>query len=65
MSALDAKIDDLYQLPLGEFTGARNALAKSLSGDEAKRVHSAGETDRRAVGGESGLLARAQHATTG
>ena len=25
-------------LPLNEFTGARNALAKSLSGDEAKRV---------------------------
>ena len=38
MSALDAKIDDLYRLPLGEFTGARNALAKSLSGAEAKRV---------------------------
>jgi len=38
VSALDAKIDDLYRLPLGEFTGARNALAKSLSGAEAKRV---------------------------
>ena len=38
MSALDAKIDDLYRLPLSEFTGARNALAKSLSGAEAKRV---------------------------
>lgn len=38
MSALDAKIDDLYRLPLGEFTLARNALAKSLTGDEAKRV---------------------------
>jgi hypothetical protein len=38
VSALDDKIDDLYQLPLGEFTAARNALAKSLSGDEAKRV---------------------------
>ena len=38
MSALDAKIDDLYKLPLGEFTGARNALAKSLSKDEAKLV---------------------------
>lgn len=38
MSALDAKIDDLYRLPLGEFTGARNALAKSLEGAEAKRV---------------------------
>ena len=38
MSALDAKIDDLYQLGLSEFTSARNALAKSLSGAEAKRV---------------------------
>ena len=38
MSALDAKIDDLYKLPLGEFTGARNTLAKSLSKDEAKLV---------------------------
>lgn len=38
MSALDAKIDDLYRLPLSEFTGARNALAKSLTGAEAKRV---------------------------
>jgi hypothetical protein len=38
VSALDTKIDDLYHLPLGEFTAARNALAKSLAGDEAKRV---------------------------
>jgi hypothetical protein len=38
VSALDAKIDELYTLPLNAFTGARNALAKSLSGDEAKRV---------------------------
>jgi hypothetical protein len=37
-SALDTKIDDLYQQPLNEFTGARNALAKTLSGDDAKRV---------------------------
>ena len=38
MSALDAKIDELYRLPLNEFTGARNALAKSLTADEAKRI---------------------------
>jgi hypothetical protein len=38
VSALDAKIDDLYRLALGEFTVARNALAKSLAGDDAKRV---------------------------
>ena len=38
MSALDAKIDDLYKLPLGEFTGARNALAKTLTREEAKLV---------------------------
>jgi hypothetical protein len=37
-SALDTKIDDLYQQPLNEFTAARNALAKSLSGDDRKRV---------------------------
>ena len=38
MSALDAKIDDLYRLPLAEFTAARNALAKSLSKDDAKLI---------------------------
>ena len=38
MAALDTKIDDLYRAPLNDFTGARNALAKSLSGEEAKRV---------------------------
>ena len=36
--SLESKIDELYRLPLGEFTSARNALAKSLSGDDAKRV---------------------------
>jgi hypothetical protein len=38
VSALDAKIDELYQQPLGEFTAARNALAKTLSGADAARV---------------------------
>lgn len=38
MSSLDAKIDELYRAPLGEFVAARTALAKTLSGDEAKRV---------------------------
>ena len=38
MSAPDGKIDDLYRLPLSAFTGARNALAKTLKGDEAARV---------------------------
>jgi hypothetical protein len=38
VSALDAKIDDLYKQPLGDFISSRNALAKSLSGEEAKRV---------------------------
>jgi hypothetical protein len=38
VSALDAKIDDLYRLPLTEFTGARNALAKTLTGADAARV---------------------------
>ena len=36
--ALDRQIDDLYQLPLGEFTGARNALAKTLGGADASHV---------------------------
>jgi len=36
--ALDTRIDDLYRLPLAEFTAARNALAKTLSGDDARRV---------------------------
>jgi hypothetical protein len=35
---IDARVDELYQLPLGEFTAARNALAKSLSGAEAKPI---------------------------
>ena len=36
--SLDEKIDDLYQQPLDAFVTARNALAKTLTGDEAKRV---------------------------
>jgi hypothetical protein len=35
---IDTTIDDLYRLPLAEFTAARNALAKTLTGDEGKRV---------------------------
>src|SRR5688572_2072926 len=35
---MSASIDALYQLPLSEFTAARNALAKELSGAEAKEV---------------------------
>lgn len=39
---LEARIDELYQLPLNAFTAARNALAKSLTADgwrdEAARV---------------------------
>jgi hypothetical protein len=38
VSALDVRIDDLYKLPPAEFTGARNALAKTLTKDEAKLV---------------------------
>ena len=38
MSALETQIDGLYALPLAEFTGARNALAKSVSGEERTRV---------------------------
>ena len=35
---LGAQIDELYRLPLGEFTGARNTLAKTLSGSDKKHV---------------------------
>jgi hypothetical protein len=38
VDGLDAKFDSLYALPLGEFTAARNALAKTLKGDEAARA---------------------------
>jgi hypothetical protein len=39
---LDAEIDRLYQLPLEEFTAARNALAKRADGD-AKSVRALGK----------------------
>ena len=38
MPPLDSKIDDLYRGPLKEFVAGRAALAKTLAGDEAKRV---------------------------
>jgi hypothetical protein len=38
MPPLDAKIDDLYKGPLREFVAARGALAKTVAGNEAKRV---------------------------
>ena len=38
MPALESSIDELYQKPPGEFTAARNALAKTLSGADAARV---------------------------
>jgi hypothetical protein len=37
---LEQEIDDLYRLPLEEFTKARNTLAKSLSGTEKKQIGS-------------------------
>ena len=40
VSGLDARIDDLYRQPLDSFIEARTALAKSLTGDDAKRVKS-------------------------
>ena len=36
----DPQIDELYKLPLDEFTKARNALAKTLSGGDKKAVAS-------------------------
>jgi hypothetical protein len=38
VSSLDAQIDDLYRLPLAEFTAARNALVKTQRGADATRV---------------------------
>ena len=38
VSKQDPRIDELYQLPPGEFTAARNALAKTLTGDAAREV---------------------------
>lgn len=35
---IEGEIDRLYQLPLGEFTSARNALVKQLRGADASRV---------------------------
>ena len=37
---LDPQIDELYKLPLDEFTKARNTLAKTLSGADKKDVAS-------------------------
>jgi hypothetical protein len=36
--SLETQIDDLYQLPLTEFTTARNALVKNVRGADATRV---------------------------
>ncbi len=40
MASLDTHIDQLYQLPLAEFTVARTALAKTLTGESARQVKS-------------------------
>ena len=37
---LEPKIDELYALPLDAFTNARNALAKTLSGNDKKGIAS-------------------------
>jgi hypothetical protein len=38
VAKVDQEIDALYQSPPGEFTAARNALAKTLDGDAARQV---------------------------
>jgi hypothetical protein len=38
MSALDSRIDELYQGPLDSFTASRNRLAKTLTGEEKERI---------------------------
>jgi hypothetical protein len=35
---IDSKIDDLYKRPLADFVKGRNELARTLDGDEARRV---------------------------
>src|SRR4051812_21162574 len=40
VAGIDRQVDELYQLPLEEFTAARNALAKTLSGEHARDVRS-------------------------
>jgi hypothetical protein len=37
-SSIEHEIDRLYQLPVAEFTAARNALAKGAGGPDAKRI---------------------------
>jgi hypothetical protein len=43
VSSLDAQIDDLYRLPLTEFTRARNALVKTQRGADATHVRTLGK----------------------
>ena len=38
MAGADDRIDELYQLPLEEFTPARNALAKELGDGDIKKL---------------------------
>ena len=38
MASIDASIDHLYQGPLDGFVASRTALARTLAGDDAKRV---------------------------
>jgi hypothetical protein len=38
VATLESKIDDLYKKPLAEFVAERGALAKTLSGPDARRV---------------------------
>ena len=38
MASIDDQIDELYKVPLAQFVSARTALAKTVSGQDAKRV---------------------------
>ena len=53
---LDAEIANLYQLPLAEFTSARNALAKQAGSRAADPC--AAEATGRGMGDQSAVLAR-------
>jgi hypothetical protein len=57
-------VDELFKLPPGEFTAARNALVaklkKSGHDDESTRVKVAAQTTGLGVGRQSALLAASQ-----
>ena len=58
---LDEEVDRLYQLPLSEFTAARNALAKQLRGADTTHVRGTAEAQCPGMGSQSALLETPAH----